>query len=686
MEQRTTTASYLERLNPAQRAAVEHSSDGALLVIAGAGSGKTSTLAHRVAHLIVGGADPRRILLLTFTRRAAAEMTRRAQRIVAGAGIAERAGELRWSGTFHAMANRLLRLHHQAVRLDPSFTVLDRSDSADLMNFLRGELGLAARSKRFPRKATCLAIYSRAVNAQEPLERALAESFPWCEEWHDDLRALFRGYVGAKQDRQVLDYDDLLLYWYHLMAEPALAGEIGARFDHVLVDEYQDTNALQAGILRAMKPDGRGLTVVGDDAQSIYSFRAATVRNILDFPGQFDRPASVVALEENYRSTQPILRAANAVIGQAAERHALELFSRRPSQQRPVLATVEDEMCQVDYVVERILEQREAGIHLHRQAVLFRTSHHSDALEVELSRRNIPFVKYGGLKFLEAAHVKDVLCILRWAENPLDSIAAFRVLQLLPGVGPAAAGKVLEHLARESPGARLGALVGFEPPAAAREVWPAFADLMVRLSDPATAWAGQIHQVRGLYDPLMAQIYDAAHVRAGDVEQLEQISGEYPSRERFLTELTLDPPESTGDLAGPPLLDEDFLILSTIHSAKGQEWDVVYLLNVADGCIPSDLSTGKPEQIDEERRLLYVAMTRARDELHLVHPQRMFIRQQARHGDRHVYTPRSRFLPDPVLGCFEQRARARPQPGDGPARRSAASPVVDVGAKLRSMW
>jgi DNA helicase-2/ATP-dependent DNA helicase PcrA len=684
----TASSTYLDRLNPAQRAAVEHAADRALLVIAGAGSGKTSTLAHRVAHLIVGGADPRRILLLTFTRRAAAEMTRRAQRIVAGAGGdgQRRAGELRWSGTFHAIANRLLRLHHQAVRLDPSFTVLDRSDSADLMNFVRGELGLAAKSKRFPRKDTCLAIFSRVVNAQEPLERALAGSFPWCEEWAGELRALFRGYVDAKQERQVLDYDDLLLYWYHLMAEPPLASEIGARFDHVLVDEYQDTNALQAGILLAMKPDGRGLTVVGDDAQSIYSFRAATVRNILDFPAQFPRPASVVALEENYRSTQPLLEAANAVIGQASERHAKELFSRRPSQQRPVLATVEDEMCQVDYVVERILEQREAGVHLHRQAVLFRASHHSDALEVELGRRNLPFVKYGGLKFLEAAHVKDVLCILRWAENPLDSIAAFRVLQLLPGIGPAAAGKALDHVRRA--GNLAAALAGFEPPPAAREVWPAFAQLMVRLGDPGTAWGGQLHLVRGLYDPLMAQIYDAAHVRAGDIEQLEQIAGVYPSRERFLTELTLDPPEASGDLAGPPLLDEDFLILSTIHSAKGQEWDVVYLLNVADGCIPSDLSTGKPEQIEEERRLLYVAMTRARDELHLVHPQRMFIRQQSRHGDRHVYTPRSRFLPDPVLARFERRARARTQLGDGEARRTAGgAPVaIDVGAKLRDMW
>jgi DNA helicase-2/ATP-dependent DNA helicase PcrA len=672
--------SYLARLNPAQREAVEHDS-GALLVIAGAGSGKTNTLAHRVAHLMVNGADPRRILLLTFTRRAAVEMTRRAQRIAAAAG-ARQAGDLRWSGTFHAVGNRLLRLFHHAVGLEPSFTVLDRSDSADLINLARSDLGLAAKSKRFPRKGTCLAIYSRVVNAQEPLARSLAEAFPWCDEWEDDLRALFRAYLAAKQERQVLDYDDLLLYWYHLMSEPSLAAEIGARFDHVLVDEYQDTNALQAGILKAMKPDGRGLTVVGDDAQSIYSFRAASVRNILDFPDQFPRRASVVTLEENYRSTQTILEAANSVIDLSPERYAKQLFSRRASQQKPVLATVEDEMCQVDYVVEHILAEREGGIELKRQAVLFRAAHHSDALEIELGRRNIPFVKYGGLKFLEAAHVKDVLCILRWAENPVDTIAAFRVLQLLPGVGPAAAGKALEHL--RIGGNRLDALARFEPPAPAREMWPRFAELMARLASPATEWHGQLHLVRQLYDPLLPHIHDAAHVRLGDVEQLEQIAGEYASRERFLTELTLDPPEATGDRAGPPLLDEDYLILSTIHSAKGQEWDVVYLLNCADGCIPSDMSTGKPEQIEEERRLLYVAMTRARDQLHLVHPLRMYIRQQARHGDRHVYTPLSRFLPEELTARFERVSRARlAAPDRAPGR---ASRVVDVAAKLRDMW
>jgi DNA helicase-2/ATP-dependent DNA helicase PcrA len=693
------TPSHLASLNPAQLEAVAHEGVEPLLIIAGAGSGKTNTLAHRVAHLMIRGADPRRILLLTFSRRAAMEMSRRAERIIAatrqaavkagGAGGLLTRDAVHWAGTFHAVGNRLLRLHAPAIALDPSFTVLDRSDAADLMNLVRNEQGLAKKARRFPKKATCLSIYSRVVNAQVPVEECLARSFPWCEEWGADLRGLFRAYVEGKQARRVLDYDDLLLYWHYLMAEPALAAEVRARFDHVLVDEYQDTNVLQANILRGLKPDGRGLTVVGDDAQAIYGFRAATVRNILDFPDQFATPARRVTLAENYRSTQTILEAANAVIALAPERYAKELYSRKASQQKPLLATVEDELTQVDYVVERILANREAGTDLRRQAVLFRTSHHSDALEVELGRRNIPFVKYGGLKFLEAAHVKDVLCALRWAENPGDSVAGFRVLQLLPGIGPASAQRILEHVAahlgqdRNTPA--LSVLRSFTPPAAAREAWAQTCELFERLGNQATVWQGQVRLVRAWYEPLLEQKYDHAQVRLGDVEQLEQISGEYASRERFLSELTLDPPDSSGDLAGPPLLDEDYLVLSTIHSAKGQEWEAVFVLNCADGCIPSDMATGDAEQIEEERRLLYVAMTRARTELHLVHPLKMFVKEQHRFGDRHLYTPLSRFLPEAILPRFQRVSRGRNIRGlDEPAAGTVVR--VDVAAKLRDMW
>src|SRR5215467_7113679 len=446
--------------NGAQRIAVEYGiSDcddpngaGPLLIIAGAGTGKTNTLAHRVAHLILMGSIPERILLLTFTRRAASEMTRRAQRILSGARAGKKPrgsgafGDISWSGTFHAIGNRLLREHANSTGLDPSFTVLDRADAADRLNFVRNELGLAKTEARFPRKDTCLAIYSHTVNARCPLAETLENAFPWCARWETELKSLFRAYVEAKQRENVLDYDDLLLYWADMMQEPALARLVGERFDHILVDEYQDTNALQAQILLRMKPDGRGLTVVGDDAQSIYSFRGATMRNILDFPNQFTPPAEVVTLEQNYRSTEPILDACNAVIGQAAEGFRKQLFSDKLAGERPQLVIAADEGGQVEYVVERVRDHREAGIDLKRQAVLFRASHHSDQLEIELARRGIPFVKYGGLKFLETAHVKDLLCVLRWFENPRDAIAAFRILQLLPGIGPAVARAALMHL------------------------------------------------------------------------------------------------------------------------------------------------------------------------------------------------------------------------------------------------
>src|SRR5499427_8798914 len=405
--------SHLDALNPDQRRAVEHgvAVDGhvgtPLLVIAGAGSGKTNTLAHRVAHLIVNGADPRRIMLLTFSRRAAAEMSRRVERIVKQVLPDQgwlMVGALNWSGTFHAIGARLLREYASCIGLDPSFSIHDREDSGDLISLVRHDLGFSRTEKRFPMKGTCLSIYSRAVNAETPLGEVLESAFPWCAEWEAELRRLFAAYVEAKQKQNVLDYDDLLLYWAQMMSEASLAEDLSARFDHVLVDEYQDTNRLQASILLALKPDGKGLTVVGDDAQSIYSFRAATVRNILDFPGQFSPKAEVVTLERNYRSTQPILAAANAVINLASERFMKNLWSDRASAQRPQLVNVADDTAQAGYIVERILENREEGTGLKSQAVLFRASHHSAPLEIELARRNIPFVKFGGLKFLEAAH------------------------------------------------------------------------------------------------------------------------------------------------------------------------------------------------------------------------------------------------------------------------------------------
>jgi DNA helicase II / ATP-dependent DNA helicase PcrA len=669
----------MDELNPAQRRAVE--APAPLLVIAGAGSGKTNTLAHRVAHLVRSGADARRLLLLTFTRRAALEMTARARRIVAQETErpAGRRAELTWAGTFHAVANRLLRLHAPEVGLDPSFTVLDRSDSADLVDVVRHELGFSKMKRRFPQKGTCLSIYSRVVNAEEPLDKALERQFPWCRDFAGELKRLFAGYVEAKQRAHVLDYDDLLVYWLHLLGEPGAAEGVRRRSDQILVDEYQDTNALQAEILFRLSPDGARLTVVGDDAQSIYAFRAATVRNILDFPARCRPAAQVVTLEESYRSTPPILDAANAVIALAAERFTKTLFSRRAPLERPRWVTTFDETSQVEYVVSEILAQREAGVPLQKQAVLFRASHHSDALEVELARRNIPFVKYGGLKFLEAAHVKDTLSILRLVENPRDEVAAYRVAQLLPGIGPAAAQRVVRHLAAAQ--WSLSSLASFTPPAAAAHDWPELATLLTELA--GAPWGAQLGRARRWYQPHLERLYDHALMRAQDLDQLEMLASQAPSRERFLSELALDPPQATGADAGPPLLDEDFLILSTIHSAKGQEWDAVFVLNAVDGCIPSDMATSTPAEIEEERRLLYVALTRARDRLHVLQPLRFYVHGQRRFGDQHVYAPRTRFVPDDVLALFERVAHGPVAAND---EGLPAAARIDVAARLRAQW
>ena len=682
-------AHRLALLNPEQhRAAVygmaEHEdAHGPLLIIAGAGSGKTETLAHRVAQLIRHGADPARILLLTFSRRAAQEMERRAERILnKDAGVAPRARtSIGWSGTFHAIGARLLREFAHSIGLDPAFTIHDRENSADLMNLIRHQLGYSEQEQRFPQKQTCLAIYSKAVNSGAVLSDVLKRHFPWCAGFEEDLRRLFEAYVEAKQNQHVLDYDDLLLYWAELMKAPELASDIGALFDHVLVDEYQDTNAIQAAILLALKPGGKGLTVVGDDAQSIYGFRAATVRNILDFPKQFTPPAAIVTLDRNYRSTVPILDAANAVIALAKERFTKNLWSDRRSAEKPSLVAVRDDAAQAGFVVERVLANREDGVPLKEQAVLFRTSHHSALLEIELSRRNIPFVKFGGLKFLEAAHVKDLLAVLRWAENPLDRMTGFRVLQLLPGVGPGTAGKLLDRLA----GRRTVDLLRlFRPPARAVEDWPAFTELMQRLWTKTAQWPAEIDLVRNWLQPYLEQKFADAVVRAGDLDQLAQIASGYGSRQEFLTSVTLDPPNATSDEPGKPLLDEDYLILSTIHSAKGQEWKAVSILNVVDGCIPSDLATGASEEIEEERRLLYVAMTRAMDELNLIVPQRFYTHGQARTGDRHVYAGRTQFIPANLTGHFNRISW--PAASRKSAAAPAAAPALDIKERMRGMW
>jgi DNA helicase-2/ATP-dependent DNA helicase PcrA len=695
MKSKTTTA--FDALNPQQRRAATFGTPGKdkgitagpMLILAGAGTGKTNTLAHRTAHLVLNGVDPARILMLTFTRRAAQEMIRRTQTIVSEV-LADRGKmgdrsvltRMLWSGTFHSVGNRILRLFAKQLGLDPAYTVLDRADAADLMDVIRHEQGLSSKDKRFPRKDACLAIYSYRINTRLSLKQTLEEQFPWVVEWEQDLTRLYREYVGRKQKNNVLDFDDLLLYWHAMMKNPGLATSLGGNFDHVLVDEYQDTSALQGEIIQALKPDGNGVTVVGDDAQAIYSFRAAAVENILGFAERYKPKADMVVLSQNYRSTQPILDAANALMSEGSRQHRKTLMGLRQATQKPNYVTLEDAQAQAEYIVGKLLATREVGGSLKRHAILFRSSHHSDVLELELAKRNIPFVKYGGLKFLEAAHVKDLLSILRWVDNPRNAVAGFRVLKLLPGFGPANAKQALDYFEAQSLSVK--SLAAFDAPQAGKMDWKRFCTLIEKLADPGTPWPGQAGLVREWYKPQMERLYESAFSRLGDLEQLEKLSSQYPTRERFLTELTLDPPAVTGDQSGSATKDEEYVVLSTIHSAKGQEWDYVYVLNVADGNFPSEFAAGKPELQEEERRLLYVAMTRARNELHLCAPLKYAVTQQAKDGDRHVYGAKSRFMTDKVLEAFNQTTYRSLHGAE--SLRAEEAVTVDVVAGLKEMW
>jgi len=669
-------------LNAEQLAAAQHG-DGPLLIVAGAGTGKTATLVHRVAHLIERGADPRRILLLTFTRRAAAEMLRRVSAVLAARGVGTGgASERVWGGTFHAVSARLLRIHARDIGMEPDFTIMDRGDSEDLLHVARTRLGVAAGA-RFPQKSTCLDVYSRCVNAQLPLHEVLHTAFPWCLPAEEGLAQLFAAYTDAKEEQQVLDYDDLLLFWRGLLADPAGGARVRQRFDHVLVDEYQDTNALQADIISLLRPDGTGVTCVGDDAQAIYGFRAATVRNILDFEQRFPG-AEVVTLTQNYRSTAPILAATNALIAEAAERRDKQLWTERKDGGRPVLATCRDEDEQTQWLCERILAHREQGTQLKEQAVLFRAQHHSMALEMELGRRNIPFHKYGGLRFVEMAHVKDLVGFLRLAENPRDAMAGLRVLGLVPGIGPKTAAALLESLGAAA-GDFAAAWTGARIPEPARAAWPAVVELFATLSAAgAHDVPAQVHAVRSVYGPLLERKYDNVQARLRDLEQIEGLAARSRTRSQFLAELVLDPPAYTQELAGPPLLDEDYLVLSTMHSAKGLEFDVVYVIHAADGNIPSDMATGSAAEIEEERRLLYVACTRAREQLYVSHPLRYYTQPWAK-ADTHGYAQRSRFLTETVAAHFErvQTGPERAEADDGPLERVT---TTSIRAGVRSLW
>lgn len=673
-EQPDLTDDFLHSLNDAQKSAVMHGEDP-LLIVAGAGTGKTTTLAHRVAWQVVSGTPPERILLLTFSRRAATEMLRRVESILndldgselPNSAFLQKGGIRRIAGgTFHATAMKLLRRHGSLLGLNPDFTVLDRGDSEDLMNLARARLNLPkvpkgkSKSKeRFPLKGTCVDIYSRCVNTQSKLEPVLAKSFPWCVPHQDKLAELFTLYAEFKEQQRVLDFDDLLLFWKALAESPEGSAILTEQYDRILVDEYQDTNVLQSAILKAMTPDGQGLTAVGDDAQSIYSFRAATIRNILDFPEHFPG-TTVIPLEQNYRSTQSVLQLTNAVISEAMERHDKNLWSDRSEGRLPVLATCASEDDQCAFVIDTILEQLEKGVPLTEQCVLFRASHHSMALEAELSRRGVPFQKFGGLRFLETAHIKDVMSFLRLIENPFDVVAGLRTLLLIPGIGQVKAGQLLDHLA--AAGGQFESWSGYNIPAAARETWPGLVKLLRDLSgrkpSKDSTVASEMHAVRTFYGPLMKAKYDGVRGRQADLKQLEVMASRYLHRADFLAEMTLDPPSSTQELKpdADNVGEDDVLSLSTIHSAKGLEWDSVYVLHASDGCIPSEQSAGSDEELEEERRLFYVALTRAKNQLFVSRSERALTMGRRRGGPQFsAFSKVSRFLTSEIQALCEKQ-------------------------------
>jgi DNA helicase-2/ATP-dependent DNA helicase PcrA len=671
------TSLWLEQLNAEQRAAVTYSG-GPLLILAGAGTGKTTTLCARVAWLLSEGVPAERILLLTFMRRAAREMVERAR------FLAERAAPSTGrvvGGTFHSVAHRIVRVYASSLGLDVGFGVMDPGDAADLLDFLREQLGHAERRRRFPRAHTMLDIYSRTVNAQTSLAEVLAEAFPWCEGHREELAEIFRAYGARKRALSVLDLDDLLLYWRALTADDVIGKRIADGFDHVLVDEYQDVNGLQVEIVKNLCPNGRDVTVVGDDFQAIYGFRSASARHILEFPRQF-LDVHTVTLERNYRSSAPILAVANSVSKQDRHGFPKQLWTDRDGGERPELVFPRDEAEQAGEVCERVLAAREQGMELREQAVLFRTGHDSDLLELELTRRQIPFVKYGGLRYLDAAHVKDFVALLRLSDNRADELSWFRLLQLLDGVGPTRARRVLGAL---RPAEEAAPLLSRWPDAAghvpdgSRE----HATALIHALAGAQAGAGEsagarVERLCAALEPLIRLRYPDGAARVADLDQLVAAARGAEDVRHFVSELVLDPPASSGDLAGPPHLDEDYLVLSTVHSAKGLEWDAVHLIAAYDGNFPADMSAGSEEGVAEERRLFYVALTRARRRLHVYVPIRYYHRPHGR-DDQHGYGKASRFLTDAVQRTFSvtRRSETQPSPGAGPREPAHIEVSVD---------
>ncbi len=634
-------------LNDEQRAVAQFDDPVALRVLAGAGTGKTTALSARVARIVADGVPAERVLLLTFTRRAARQMVDRSQTRLARAGL--RAGRVS-GGTFHSVAHRTLRQHAARLGLPEGFSVLDPSDAADVMDVVRDEtVRDLPGGRRFPRKSTLLDLYSRAVDTGTPIGEVINATAPWAGDLAEPIGAVCKAYIARKRRLGLLDFDDLLLHWRQALRDELVGKSLGGLYDHVLVDEYQDVNALQVEVLQLLRAHDPRLTVVGDDAQAIYSFRASNPRHILEFDAEFPN-AATLRLSTNYRSTQAILDTANALADDAPEGFSTRLHAATAAPDTaPRLVRCADEDHQSTLVCEQVLAHRESGTALREQAVLVRAAHHSDRLEIELGRRGIPFVKYGGLRYLEAAHVKDLLASFRVADNPRDEVAWFRLLQLLPGVGPTKAKRAVSALGAGADGEDSDVLLR----------WPlALAELPPPAHAPAEAVARaiatkQAEPLRQAMVPLIRANYDNAEERLADLDVLVEAAATVPRLSDVAADHALDPPRSTGDLAGTPAIDEDWLVISTMHSAKGLEWDVVHVIHAADGNIPSDMALNDRHGLEEERRLFYVAMTRPRHEAHVYVPLRYHHRPAGR-DDRHSWAQPSRFLTDRVTSTMHQ--------------------------------
>ncbi len=604
---------YELELNSAQLKTVE-TLKGPLLVIAGAGTGKTRTLIYRVARLVEEGINPENILLLTFTRKASQEMLKRASQI-----LDNRCGKIA-GGTFHSFGNLILRKYAQLIGFNNKFTILDRSDSEDVINIIRTNLGYNKKEVRFPKKNTILNIISKAINKSSSIEEILEQEYPHFTDNIIDIEKIKEEYVKYKKVRSIMDYDDLLIYLKLLLEEHnTVKSRLSNFYKYIMVDEYQDTNKLQADIVSLLASEHKNIMVVGDDSQSIYSFRGANFKNIIDFPSLFP-DTKVITIEENYRSTQPVLDLTNEIIKYGREKYPKKLFTRREGEEKPVYIETESENYQSQFIVQKILELREEGVPLDDIAVLFRSAWHSNDLEIELTSHNIPFIKYGGFKFIETAHVKDILAHLKISVNPMDTISWFRVLLLIPKIGPKTAENITGEVVDNKKGIEFLKEHRHNKKKYESGIKELYTILQV-LINKKIPLEDKVKSLLDYYIPVLKIKYDDYNKRFNDLDSLSKIIGRYDDLEKFLVDITLDPAELSHVDTEPSEKDrEERLILSTIHSAKGLEWNSVFVIFLVDGFFPSAYSLESEEQVEEERRLLYVATTRAKENLYLIKP------------------------------------------------------------------